>query len=75
MLIEQGRLGDAEKALRRAVELAGGKDLLGAQARYNLAVVLKNTDRPGEARAMLEEALRRMPHLTAAKTLLERLPD
>ena len=67
MLIEGGRLADAENALRRAVELAGGKKLLGAQARYNLAVVLKNTDRPEEARALLGEALRRMPHLTAAQ--------
>jgi len=75
MLIEEGRLGDAEKALRRAVELAGGKKLLGAQARYNLAVVLKNTDRPEEARALLREALRRMPHLTAAQTLLDRMAE
>ncbi len=74
LLIERGRLGAAERALRRAVELAGGKHLLGAQARYNLAVVLKNTDRAAEACALLEEALRRMPHLTPARVLLERLP-
>ena len=74
MLIEQGDLPVAEIALRRAVDLAGSKALLGSQARYNLAVVLKNTGRPGEARALLEEALRRMPHLRQASDLLERLP-
>lgn len=74
MLIEKGDLAGAEDALRRAVDLAGGKALLGSQARYNLAVVLKNTDRPDEARAQLEEALRRMPDLAPARRLLEKLP-
>ena len=72
ILVEQGRLGEAEPVLRRAIAEARGKRRIGAQARYNLAVVLKNTDRADEAVPLLREALARR-ELPEARRLLGEL--
>jgi hypothetical protein len=73
LLLEAGDLEAAEPVLRRAVDLAGRKRLLGARTRYNLAVLLKNTERPDEARELLEAALIRAPALVPARDLLRKL--
>jgi Flp pilus assembly protein TadD len=53
VLAVQGRHGEAEEHLRRAVEL----DTTAVEARDNLANLLLGTGRPGEALRLLEEAV------------------
>ena len=74
MLVEDGRLDEAEEALLRAVDFAGRQPLMAAKARYNLAVVYKRTGRVEEARALLVNLLEWMPELTLAQQMLDRLP-
>lgn len=71
--LEDGDLAGAEATLRRALHAAGGKALLGARVRYNLAVCLKRQGRGAEGVPHLEEALRRAPGLDAARRLLATL--
>jgi hypothetical protein len=73
LLLEDGEYESAEAVLRRAVDAAGGKPMLGAKTRYNLAVCLKRLGRPDEAVPLLDEALRRAPGLEAARSLRESL--
>ncbi len=73
ILLEQGDLTAAEPALRRALELSQRDAQLGAKVRYNLAVLLHRTGRDDEARAFLDEALARAPHLAPARALREKL--
>ncbi len=55
--LEQGRLDEAERQLRRAVELAPGD----AELRYNLAVALQAQGRRDEAEQAYRATVERMP--------------
>ncbi len=72
--LETGDFEGAERDLLRAIELTRARRIA-ARARYNLAVVLKNTDRPDEARKRLHEALAVVPGMPEALALLETLEE
>ena len=63
MLAASGRLDAAELTLRRAVDLSPGR----ARPRNNLAYVLLLKDRPQEALALLDEALKIDPGYARAR--------
>ena len=72
ILLEERDARGAEAVLRRAVDAAGRKPLLGARSRYNLAVALIRQGRDAEAIPLLREALART-ELPEARRLLDRL--
>ena len=67
--LRQGRLPEAEKALRAELRSHPG-DLASMQ---NLAIVLDSQQRPDEARALLAEALKAKPDQADARYLLGKI--
>jgi tetratricopeptide (TPR) repeat protein len=75
LLIEEGAFDEAERRLREGIGLAGDKPQLGADMRYNLAVVLAATGRNEEAVRFLREALDRYARHEPSRRMLQRLEN
>jgi hypothetical protein len=63
LLLNAGRLGEAEDRLRRAAASSMIRDEDRASVLYNLSCVLARAGREGECRCALEGAIQLMPHL------------
>ena len=63
LLLNAGRLEEAEDRLRRAAASSMIRDELRANVLYNLSCVLARAGREAECRCALEEAIHLMPHL------------